>query len=100
MLLKACPKCRGDVAYNEDKYGTFWTCLQCGYLKDETPPGEPKPMETRIACEAGHPYVEGNESIDSRGFRRCLVCAREHNHEYYRRHHPNPRPIGRPRKQA
>ena len=34
----------------------------------------PKPVETRICCENGHPYL-GNERIDNRG-RVCRECAR------------------------
>ncbi len=32
--LKSCPKCRGDLCLEQDHYGTFQTCLQCGYLKE------------------------------------------------------------------
>ena len=32
--LKSCPKCRGDLCLEQDHYGAFQTCLQCGYLKE------------------------------------------------------------------
>ena len=34
MFLKACPKCRGDLLLRGDVYGSYVTCLQCGFLKD------------------------------------------------------------------
>lgn len=32
--LKSCPKCQGDLCLEQDHYGAFQTCLQCGYLKE------------------------------------------------------------------
>ncbi len=32
--LKSCPKCRGDLCLEQDHYGAFQTCLQCGYLRE------------------------------------------------------------------
>ncbi len=97
MRLKACPKCQGDLVYNEDEYGTFWTCLQCGYLKDNALPGEPKPIPIRTTCEAGHPYTEATEGITRGGGKRCLICAREYSRQAYDRLHPQPHPVGRPK---
>lgn len=31
----------------------------------------------RQECSNGHAYVEGSHSVNSKGWRRCLVCARE-----------------------
>ena len=33
-LLKACPKCDGDVVSDRDWYGPYIRCLQCGLMKD------------------------------------------------------------------
>ncbi len=30
MYLKACTKCSGDLTLEEDSYGAFLKCLQCG----------------------------------------------------------------------
>jgi hypothetical protein len=30
ILLKACPRCRGDLYPEEDHYGSYYNCLQCG----------------------------------------------------------------------
>lgn len=29
--FKSCPKCHGDLYKDSDVYGTFISCLQCGY---------------------------------------------------------------------
>ncbi len=34
VFLKACPKCKGDLAMASDIYGDFLECLQCGLIKD------------------------------------------------------------------
>lgn len=32
FYFKACPKCRGDMYLDEDAYGVFTKCLQCGRI--------------------------------------------------------------------
>jgi len=32
--FKDCPKYKGDLNPDRDRYGAFFTCLQCGYVKD------------------------------------------------------------------
>lgn len=32
--FKNCPRCQGDVSFEEDEYGWYEWCLQCGYLRD------------------------------------------------------------------
>jgi uncharacterized Zn finger protein (UPF0148 family) len=34
VWLKACPKCKGDLFLDEDHYGKFKSCAQCGYIRD------------------------------------------------------------------
>lgn len=34
MMLKGCPRCRGDVRINKDTYGEYKQCVQCGYMQD------------------------------------------------------------------
>ena len=34
VWLKACPKCKGDLFLDEDHYGKFKSCVQCGYIRD------------------------------------------------------------------
>jgi DNA-directed RNA polymerase subunit M/transcription elongation factor TFIIS len=33
-IAKDCPKCRGDMFIDRDRYGWHKQCLQCGYLID------------------------------------------------------------------
>jgi DNA-directed RNA polymerase subunit RPC12/RpoP len=28
---KACLRCRGDLAFNQDHYGPYWSCQACGH---------------------------------------------------------------------
>ena len=32
--LKGCPKCRGDLFFEKDFYGSYFRCLQCGLMMD------------------------------------------------------------------
>ncbi|MFH1560347.1 MAG: hypothetical protein ABID84_02915 [Chloroflexota bacterium] len=37
MLLKGCPRCRGDLHMDRDFYGEYRKCIQCGYMEDLEP---------------------------------------------------------------
>lgn len=30
FILKACPRCRGDLKFRSDYFGDYYDCLQCG----------------------------------------------------------------------
>ena len=32
VLLKACPRCSGDLQRGEDMYGHYDKCIQCGHM--------------------------------------------------------------------
>ncbi|MDP3063110.1 MAG: hypothetical protein Q8O40_07870 [Chloroflexota bacterium] len=34
VILKACPRCRGDLNSDRDIYGEYLECVQCGYIQD------------------------------------------------------------------
>ena len=34
LTLKACPRCKGDVRLEDDYYGWYEQCIQCGYIHD------------------------------------------------------------------
>ena len=34
LFLKGCPRCGGDIAVTRDLHGRYFSCLQCGLLKD------------------------------------------------------------------
>ncbi len=43
LKLKDCPRCKGDMYTNRDLYGTYRTCLQCGFMNDV--PGSTRLLE-------------------------------------------------------
>ena len=38
MMLKGCPRCDGDLMEQDDQYGQYLRCMQCGWCKDILPP--------------------------------------------------------------
>ncbi|HEU0021301.1 MAG TPA: hypothetical protein VFR55_06475 [Dehalococcoidia bacterium] len=34
IVFKGCPRCQGDLYLNQDMYGKYLNCLQCGYTRD------------------------------------------------------------------
>ena len=34
MMLKGCPRCKGDLYLKRDFDGVYLSCMQCGYVKD------------------------------------------------------------------
>jgi hypothetical protein len=34
IRLKSCPKCKGDVVIDNDHYGWYEQCIQCGHVTD------------------------------------------------------------------
>ena len=50
--FKGCTKCKGDLHLEEDQYGAFLRCMQCGQFTDITPQ-EPfrglKPRTSKIS---------------------------------------------------
>ncbi len=32
FYFKACPRCRGDMYLDQDMYGAYGKCLQCGRI--------------------------------------------------------------------
>ena len=34
LKLKGCPKCGGDVQLDNDHYGWYEQCIQCGFMRD------------------------------------------------------------------
>ena len=38
IWFKACPRCeQGDVVFNDDTYGAYRQCLQCGHIVELLP---------------------------------------------------------------
>jgi DNA-directed RNA polymerase subunit M/transcription elongation factor TFIIS len=34
FYFKGCDKCKGDLHLEEDSYGSFLKCIQCGRMKE------------------------------------------------------------------
>ena len=32
--LKSCPRCHGDLVLEQDRWGRYRVCIQCGHLED------------------------------------------------------------------
>ena len=47
IYFRGCPKCHGDLYLNEDSFGKFLNCLQCGYMRDLVE-GAEAAIETRL----------------------------------------------------
>ena len=48
LMLKACPRCRGDLYIDRDFYGQYKQCIQCGHMEDLAPaPRARRPVPVR-----------------------------------------------------
>ena len=50
--FKVCPRCHGDLYLTQDVFGKYFSCLQCGYLKDVEKSGSPSSDDGREAVGA------------------------------------------------
>jgi hypothetical protein len=57
VLTKACKKCGGDLAMENDNYGTYLECIQCGATWNE------------------HDPIRRNRPSDARDAKRQLALA-------------------------
>ena len=55
LRLEGCPKCKGAVALDRDRYGWYEQCLQCGYQRD-----------LQVVAKAPHP-VESERRVARHG---------------------------------
>lgn len=55
-------------------------------------------QSNRTHCPSGHAYEGDNLKIVG-GERYCVECLRRHGRTHWRKKNPNPRPVGRPRKE-
>ena len=60
--FKGCPRCSGDLYQDQDQYGPFITCMQCGFSKD-TPGSVEGPLEISVEPVPGPsiPRSEGDK---------------------------------------
>lgn len=45
IKFKVCPRCQGDLYLSEDIFGKYFSCMQCGYLKDIDKPRQDKDID-------------------------------------------------------
>jgi len=38
--FKKCPRCSGDLHEESDQYGSYVSCVQCGFCRDTTKKGK------------------------------------------------------------
>lgn len=50
FLLKACPRCLGDLTFRSDHFGDYYDCLQCGAEIEPRVAGIDELKETRQAA--------------------------------------------------
>ncbi|MCH8816012.1 MAG: hypothetical protein IH957_13165 [Chloroflexi bacterium] len=50
FILKACPRCRGDLKFRSDYFGDYYDCLQCGAELEPPVTGMSELKETRQAA--------------------------------------------------
>lgn len=53
VWLKACPKCEGDLFLDEDHYGKFKSCVQCGFIQDLADSFQENGQTPRLVTPAG-----------------------------------------------
>jgi uncharacterized Zn finger protein (UPF0148 family) len=58
VWLKACPKCKGDLFLDEDHYGKFKSCAQCGYIRDLVEASQEIVQAPRLATVAESEWLD------------------------------------------
>lgn len=76
MKFKECPRCNGDLKQDNDRFGSFFTCLQCGYIKEvgvtnkqqpaERPTSRNKVANQKLVSKARHHDPQGSSMIGAR----------------------------------
>ena len=60
--LKACPRCCGDLYVDNDQYGSFISCLQCGLNRQVcSEPGEPLLIAAEPSLPIPLPQWQGSK---------------------------------------
>jgi hypothetical protein len=52
MLLKRCPRCRGDLQLQLGLDGADWSCVQCGHVAGAASPGAAAPVPIPVRSVA------------------------------------------------
>ena len=54
MIVGKCPRCGGFLTTDTDKFGTYDSCIQCGWLREHT---TGQPLDGVSAGKGGPPKV-------------------------------------------
>jgi len=54
LKVKGCPKCKGDMFVDRDRYGWYEQCLHCGHLRD---------LETVVTAKQQPPQDEKDKGL-------------------------------------
>ena len=58
IWFKSCPRCEtGDIVREQDQYGLYTRCLQCGYVKDADEGGDTQPA---VSASSMYRHAFGN----------------------------------------
>ena len=84
FLLKSCPRCCGDLYVDQDQYGSFVSCIQCGLNREiYSQPGESLQFASSAALPTPLPIWQGTGtkrrriSHGGRHFSRSLTLGEE-----------------------
>jgi len=55
LRLKSCPRCKGDIMLERDRWGWYEQCIQCGYLRDLENPAEEEGQNRQIERNKSSP---------------------------------------------
>ncbi len=62
--IKSCPRCRGDLCDGQDQYGSFVSCLQCGFNGEVcSQPGELLLIASESSLSFDAQLVEGEQGL-------------------------------------
>jgi hypothetical protein len=57
VWIRCCPRCKGDLQDNQDIYGNYFVCIQCGYyLTDSEETRLRRPARFRSSAGATAAY--------------------------------------------
>jgi len=63
LRLKSCPRCKGDIMLERDRWGWYEQCIQCGYLRDLENPIEEKKQNGQVEKNKSSPGCVISERI-------------------------------------
>ena len=55
IYLKSCQRCKGDVHFYNDTWGSYMKCLQCGQTWNSRKLEERADLEAELAADANAP---------------------------------------------